>query len=50
LARAYNGTGLGLPLAKRLSELNGASFHIESAKGVGTCVTLIWPQERVRWG
>jgi PAS domain S-box-containing protein len=49
LARSYEGTGLGLPLAKSLSELNGASFSIVSEKSIGTRVSLIWPPERVRW-
>lgn len=37
------GTGLGLSLAKRLTELNGGFLHIESALGEGTTVTLTFP-------
>jgi two-component system cell cycle sensor histidine kinase PleC len=32
------GTGLGLPIVKALIEAHGATFHIESALGVGTRV------------
>ena len=31
LARKYQGTGLGLPLAKQLSELHGGTFDLKSA-------------------
>jgi signal transduction histidine kinase len=41
------GAGLGLPLAKRLVELHGGRFEIESALGQGTTVTLCLPRERV---
>ena len=40
LSRKYEGTGLGLPLSKRLVELMGGSFHIESKKEYGTSVTI----------
>jgi signal transduction histidine kinase len=48
-ARPQQGTGLGLPLAKSLAELNGASFTIESEKGSGTRITLVWPEALVKW-
>ncbi len=47
LSRPYEGTGLGLPLAKRLIELHGGSLEIETAPERGTCVTLRLPPERV---
>jgi len=34
------GTGLGLPLAERLVQLNGGTLKIESAPGEGTTITL----------
>jgi PAS domain S-box-containing protein len=49
IARSHEGTGLGLPLAKHLAELNGASLTIKSEKGSGTQISLIWPEARVRW-
>jgi signal transduction histidine kinase len=47
LSRKYEGTGLGLPLAKQLVELHGGKLTIESELGVGTTVTVHLPQERI---
>jgi signal transduction histidine kinase len=47
LARKYEGTGLGLPLAKQLMELHGGSLMIESTLGIGTTVTVRFPPDRV---
>jgi two-component system cell cycle sensor histidine kinase PleC len=46
LARRHEGTGLGLPLSKRLTELHGGELGIESAPGAGTTVTITFPAER----
>ena len=40
------GTGLGLPLARALIELHGATFHIESAPNAGTTVWAEFPAAR----
>jgi two-component system, cell cycle sensor histidine kinase PleC len=49
LARRYEGTGLGLPLAVRLMELHGGSLTVDSTPGTGTTVNLHFPPERVVW-
>jgi signal transduction histidine kinase len=41
LARRYQGTGLGLPLAKALVELQGGSLSIKSEPGKGTMVRVL---------
>ena len=45
--RRYEGTGLGLPLAQRLTELHGGSLQIESEKGRGTTVIVTLPATRI---
>jgi signal transduction histidine kinase len=47
LSRAYEGAGLGLPLAKQLVELHGGSLAIKSAPGRGTTVTITLPAARI---
>jgi signal transduction histidine kinase len=46
ISRKYQGTGLGLPLAKHLAELHGGTLTIESEVNVGTTVTIVLPPER----
>jgi two-component system cell cycle sensor histidine kinase PleC len=48
LSRRYEGTGLGLPLSKRLVELLGGTFKIESEVGVGTTITIDVPMRLER--
>lgn len=43
--RSVEGTGLGLPLCKRLTEIMNGTIHIESEYGVGTTVCVDIPQE-----
>ncbi len=45
--RRFEGTGLGLPLARQLAELHGGSLTIDSAKDRGTTVTVTLPAGRV---
>jgi signal transduction histidine kinase/HAMP domain-containing protein len=44
LERRYEGTGLGLPLTRALVELHGATMTIDSARGQGTRVTILFPK------
>jgi signal transduction histidine kinase len=44
LARRYEGTGLGLPLAKAFVELHGGEIGIASTPGQGTTVTVTLPR------
>ncbi len=46
LDRKYDGSGLGLTLVKSFIELHGGRLEIDSAPGVGTTVTLVFPAER----
>jgi signal transduction histidine kinase len=43
LNRKYEGTGLGLPLTKKLMELHHGDITIESELGNGTLVTMTFP-------
>ncbi len=49
LARSYDGTGLGLPLARQMAELHGGRLNIRSLKGTGTTVEVWLPPDRVEW-
>jgi signal transduction histidine kinase len=42
-SKRNGGTGLGLPLVDALVRLHGGTFHVESAVGVGTTVTVRLP-------
>ena len=47
LSRRFDGTGLGLPLAKALVELHGGRLEIQSAPAAGTLVRIRLPLERM---
>jgi signal transduction histidine kinase len=47
LSRRYDGTGLGLPLTKKLAELHGGTLDLQSVVSKGTLVTIWLPPERV---
>jgi PAS domain S-box-containing protein len=46
LARQHEGTGLGLSLVKRLTEMHGGSVWVESEEGKGSTFTLELPWKR----
>jgi len=47
LARKHEGTGLGLPLARSMTEVHDGTFVIESEQGKGTTATVTMPASRV---
>ncbi len=47
-SRQHEGTGLGLPLAKRFVELHGGTLSIESRAGAGTSVGFVIPIRRLQ--
>ena len=47
LERRYEGTGIGLPLAKAFVESHGGSLGIRSEQGRGTIVTVTLPRRAV---
>ncbi|MGO8917049.1 MAG: PAS-domain containing protein [Stellaceae bacterium] len=47
LARKYQGTGLGLPLARSMAELHGGKLELDSAPGQGTTATIWLPPSRI---
>ncbi len=44
----YQGTGLGLPLAKAMTEMHGGQLRLTSKVDEGTTVTIIFPKQRVK--
>lgn len=43
LERKYEGTGLGLPIAKSFVEAHGGCFEVSSERGVGTTIRMCFP-------
>ncbi len=48
LSRDFQGTGLGLPIAKSLVELHGGILEVNSEKGVGSIFDIILPIKHVK--
>ena len=47
IRQQFTGTGLGLPITRRLIELHGGRIQVVSRLGEGTSVTLRFPPERI---
>ena len=47
MTKKFEGTGLGLPIARRLVELHGGRLEIASAKNLGTAIRVYLPANRV---
>lgn len=47
MTRKYAGTGLGLPLTRRIMLEHGGDLEIASRPGEGTTATLVFPKRRV---
>ncbi len=48
--KAIDGAGLGLPIVKGLMEVHGGIIAIQSGNGIGTEVTVTFPERRVLGG
>jgi signal transduction histidine kinase len=48
MTRKHQGIGLGLPLAKSLTQLLGGKLTIESTRGQGTTVAMRFSAESMR--
>lgn len=46
MSRTHQGTGLGLPLVRKIMGLHGGSVELESVVGEGTVVTATFPKSR----
>lgn len=47
LDRRFDGSGIGLPLARTVMEIHGGTVAMDSTRGEGTVVTLTIPPERI---
>ncbi|MEO5373483.1 MAG: PAS-domain containing protein [Alphaproteobacteria bacterium] len=47
ISRTHGGTGLGLPISRRLMTMHGGSLTLASTVGQGTTATLTFPANRI---
>ncbi|MEO8575436.1 MAG: ATP-binding protein [Gemmatimonadales bacterium] len=47
-ARSHGGTGLGLAIVKHLVDAHGGRVEVESRTGIGTAMSVLFPQPPVR--
>ena len=46
MSRTHQGTGLGLPLVRKIMSLHGGTVELESVIGEGTTVSATFPKSR----
>jgi two-component system cell cycle sensor histidine kinase PleC len=45
MSRKYQGTGLGLPITKKMVEMQQGVLDIKSKPGIGTTIRVVLPEK-----